>query len=66
LHLLVCYLNKIQNARCNDKYNVMSFNFMYFRNEYMKKFESLVTARLFCGVKLANFILKIITLVMDL
>jgi len=20
VHLLVCYLNKLQNARCNDKY----------------------------------------------
>ena len=34
---------------------------MYFRKEYMKKFESLVTARLFYDVKLANFILRIIT-----
>ena len=27
MHLLVCYLNKLQNSRCNDKdSNVLPFN----------------------------------------
>ena len=32
MHLLVCYLNKLQNARCNDKdSSVCTFNFYYIK-----------------------------------
>jgi len=38
VHLLVCYLNQLQNARCNDKEGSHDINGLYYMHQHFEVF----------------------------